>query len=113
MNKFLIICMGLSLIAPAQLHSLSKQKVTAAAKIIIGTASAVCAVIILKNIAVTAHRRIANPEYQGSKSFATILGQMSSILLHNKELAAIVLAAAGLSAFCLYSGIQDLIDDKS
>lgn len=100
------------MLVPAQTHSLNKQKIKAVAKISIGCASALAAGLILKNIAVTAQRRIANPEYQGSKSFAAILRQMGSILLHNKGLATIVLGLTGLSAYCITNGTQDLYADS-
>jgi hypothetical protein len=110
MNNLLIFCVGLSIVVPAQLHSLNKQKIKTTAKISIGCASAIGATIILHNIASTAQRRIANPEYEGSKSFAAILGQMCSILLHNKGLATIVFGLTGLSAYCMSSATAELCD---
>jgi hypothetical protein len=110
MNNLFILCMGLSMIVPLQLHSLNKQKIKTAAKISIGCASALAAALILHNIASTAQRRIANPEYEGSKSFEAILWQMCSILLHNKGLATIVLGLAGLSSYCMNSAITQLLD---
>lgn len=98
------------MMVPLRLHSLHKQKIKTTAKISIGCASAIAATIILHNIASTAQRRIANPEYDGSKSFAAILGQMGSILLHNKGLAATVLAATGLSVYCMSSVTAQLFD---
>jgi hypothetical protein len=110
MNNIFIFCVGLSMMVPAQLHSLDKQKIKAPAKIGISCASALATSVVLHNIASTAQRRIANPEYKGSKSFAAILGQMCSILLHNKGLATIVLGLTGLSAYCMSSAIAELRD---
>lgn len=112
MNKILCLCLGLSMIVPAQLYSLNNHKIKATAKIIIGCASAISAGIVLHNIAKTAQRRIANPEYHGSKSTAAVLQQICSILLHNKGLATSILAATGLSAFCFTSCIQELYADS-
>lgn len=95
---------------PLQLYSLNKQKIKTTAKISIGCASALAAGLILYNIASTAQRRIANPEYDGSKSIAAILRQISTILLHNKGLAAIILGLTGLSAYCMSSVTAELFD---
>lgn len=100
------------MMVPLQLHSLNKQKIKTTAKISIGCASAIGATIIFHNIASTAQRRIANPEYEDSKSFAAILGQMCSILLHNKGLATIVFGLTGLSAYCITNGAHELYADS-
>ena len=100
--------MGLSMIVPAHAATSKRNQFIPAAKIIIGLASAIGAGLIMYNITKTAQRRLANPDYQDSKSACTLLGQISSILIHNKGLLAAVASLSGLSIFYFTNGITDL-----
>lgn len=107
------MCMGLLLIVPASSQTQPKKKFIPVAKIIAGCMGALSAAYILNNIAKTASRRIANPDYQGPKTIGATFSQMALILRHNKVFFATIIAATGLSIFGIADGINDLRQNSS
>lgn len=112
MNILITVSLGFFFLIPTSTCSAPKYK-RAAAKIILGTASAVCATVILYNITKTAQRRLANPDYIGSKSIGAVTAQVVTILLHNKLVCTFIISMLGGGGSLLYSASQNLLENNS
>ncbi|GMU18938.1 MAG: hypothetical protein AMXMBFR12_01300 [Candidatus Babeliales bacterium] len=108
MNRYFTLKLGLLLTIPTFFQAAPKNKVNTSLKFLVGSASTVSAGIILYNITKMAQRRLANPDYSGSRSIRTLLAQDISILWHNKPLALVIIFALGVGVLGISCALQDL-----
>lgn len=111
MYKQLVMVFGLFLVVPTPSEPTVKNKAKAAAKITCALVTAVATATIFYNMTKTAERRLANPEYTGSRSPLAILKQLGTMLWNRKALSLFIAANVINAGITFCSAVEDIKSD--